>query len=258
MEILNSIFWFIVGSVLASFYGVMAMRLPEGKSIVKPRSHCDYCNHPLSFWELVPILSFLFLKGRCSKCHKKLSKTMLLTEIFLGTFFCLSYWYYGFSYSFLVSLLLLSLFDLIFLTDIKYMIILDSPLIVTSLFMFLLQWYFYSFSFAISRVITGLILFLFMFMIGLLGKFLFKREALGGGDIKLSFVFGLVLGVSHGFLSLILSTFLALPYATFTLYSEKGKELPYGPFLISALCLVFFFYDKFSWFLDFLFNGSFW
>ncbi len=257
MNILNIVFWFVLGSVMASFYGVMASRLPEGKSIIKPRSHCDYCNHPLAFWEIVPILSFLILRGKCSACHKPLSKTFLLTEIFLGLSFSLSYCYYGISYSFLVSLFLLSLFDLIFLTDIKYMIILDSPLVVSSLAIFFLEWYFYSFAFALSRVLAGFMLFLFMYCVGLLGKMMFKREALGGGDIKLSFIFGLTLGLPHGFLALILSTFLALPYATFTLYNSNTKELPYGPFLISALCFVFFFYDKFSWFLDFLFQNNF-
>lgn len=257
MNLFNGVMCFILGSVLASFYGVMAERLPLGKSIVKPRSHCDYCNHPLAFYELVPIFSYLFLKGKCSSCHHKLPKTMLITEIFLGLSFSLSYFYYGFSYYFLISLFLFSLFDLIFLTDIKYMIILDSPLFVSAVGIFLLQWFFYGLSFALSRILAGVILFFFMFFIGLLGKFLFKREALGGGDIKLSFLFGLILGLPHGLMALILSTFLALPYATFTLYSSHTKELPYGPFLISALCLVFFFYDKFSWFLDFLFQVRF-
>lgn len=252
MNVFNGIMCFILGSVLASFYGVMACRLPLNKSIVKPRSHCDYCNHPLAFYELIPIFSYLFLKGRCSSCHQKLSKTMIITEIGLGLSFAFSYFYYGFSYNFLISLFLFSLFDLIFLTDIKYMIILDSPLLISALGIFLLEWFFYGLSFAFSRILAGIILFFFMYFVGILGKFLFKREALGGGDIKLSFLFGLVLGLSHGLIALTLSTFLALPYATFNLYSSHTNELPYGPFLISALCLVFFFYDKFSWFLDFL------
>ena len=257
MNVFNGIMCFILGSVLASFYGVMACRLPLNKSIVKPRSHCDYCNHPLAFYELIPIFSYLFLKGRCSSCHQKLSKTMIITEIGLGLSFAFSYFYYGFSYNFLISLFLFSLFDLIFLTDIKYMIILDSPLLISALGIFLLEWFFYGLSFAFSRIIAGIILFFFMYFVGILGKFLFKREALGGGDIKLSFLFGLVLGLSHGLIALTLSTFLALPYATFNLYSSHTNELPYGPFLISALCLVFFFYDKFSWFLDFLFQVRF-
>ena len=257
MNVFNGIMCFILGSVLASFYGVMACRLPLNKSIVKPRSHCDYCNHPLAFYELIPIFSYLFLKGRCSSCHQKLSKTMLITEIGLGLSFAFSYFYYGFSYNFLISLFLFSIFDLIFITDIKYMIILDSTLLISALGIFLLEWFFYGLSFAFSRILAGIILFFFMYFVGILGKFLFKREALGGGDIKLSFLFGLVLGLSHGLIALTLSTFLALPYATFNLYSSHTNELPYGPFLISALCLVFFFYDKFSWFLDFLFQVRF-
>lgn len=71
------------------------------------------------------------------------------------------------------------------------------------------------------------------------------REALGGGDIKLSFVMGLTLSLPLGFVSLILSTFLALPYATFSLFSTKEREVPFGPFLISSLLIVFLFSEKF-------------
>jgi prepilin signal peptidase PulO-like enzyme (type II secretory pathway) len=91
-----------------------------------------------------------------------------------------------------------------------------------------------------------------MYFVGFLGSKLFKREALGGGDIKLSFVIGMSVGMSHGFLVLILSTFLALPYATFSLFSKTSREVPFGPFLISALCIVFLYYDKFTYIIKLL------
>lgn len=250
MKIYFGIFFFVLGSILASFYGVLATRLPEGKSIVKPRSHCLYCNHTLKFYDLIPIFSFLFANGRCRYCKKKLPIYEPISEIFLGTIFTLSFFYYGFSYSFWISLLISSLFLLIYISDFKYMIILDSPLVVVFIVTFFLKWYYFDLKTAGFAILDGIILFLFFLFVGFLGKKMFKREALGGGDIKLSFVIGLILGVPYAFMALVLSTFLALPYATFSLLTEEGKEVPYGPFLVSALWMVFIFYDKFSYVLN--------
>ena len=71
MEVFYAIMFFILGAVLASFYCVIATRLPEGKSIVKPGSHCTSCNHKLKWFELIPIISYIFLRGKCRYCHKK-------------------------------------------------------------------------------------------------------------------------------------------------------------------------------------------
>ncbi len=246
MNVLYAVFFFLLGSIFASFYGVMAYRLPLNKSIVKPRSHCENCNHVLSWWELIPIVSYIILRGKCSKCHKKIGFVSFLVEVFLGCMFAFAYLYYGFSYELFVFLLLISLFVLIFLTDVPYMIILDSPLIVTSLGVFFLKWYYFDMKTAFLAVLSGVVIFLLMLLIGMIGKWIFKRDALGGGDIKLAFVFGLVLGIPHALIALVLSTFLALPYATFSLFHSNEREVPYGPSLISALCLVFVFYDKFT------------
>lgn len=249
------IFFFILGSVLASFYDVVATRLPVGKSIVKPRSHCEFCNHELVWYELIPIFSFLVFKGKCYQCHKPISISSFVAELSLGILFSLSYWYYGFSYEFGIALVLSSLLILIFISDIKYMIILDSPLVLGSLFILLNQY----FSFGIERVgmsiMAGVVLFLFMYGMGLFGNKLFQKESLGGGDIKLSFVIGITLGIPLGFTSLILSTFLALPYATFSLLTNQDHEVAFGPFLISALCIVFLFEEKFLLLIELLTGG---
>jgi len=249
METFNCVCLFLIGAVLASFYGVVATRLPEGKSIIKPRSHCDSCNHVLSWYELIPILSFLFLKGKCKNCKKKLPVYEPMMEIACGLLFMASYLYYGISYHFFVSLLLISLFFLIYISDLKYMIILDSPLIITGVGVFLLKWIYYGKVEALWSIAHGLAIFLFFLGIGFLGKKMFHREALGGGDIKFAFLMGMILGIPHAFMALVLSTFLALPYATFSLMRTEEKEVPYGPFLVSALCMVFFFYEKFSYIL---------
>ena len=85
-----------------------------------------------------------------------------------------------------------------------------------------------------------------MYFIQFLGGKIFHKESLGGGDVKLSFVIGLVLNFRLGLIALILSTFLALPYSIASLYLTKNHEVPYGPFLVGALAIVFVFLDKFK------------
>ena len=102
-------------------------------------------------------------------------------------------------------------------------------------------------------IISGLGLFLTMFIIKLIGDKLFKRESLGGGDIKLCFVIGLSIGYRLGLIALIFASFLALPYALAQNYLNKKNELPYGPFLIVATTIIYFFLHKFVNLLIFFF-----
>ena len=88
----------IIGTILASFYMVVAHRLPKEESIVTPPSHCEYCNHKLGPLDLIPVLSYLFLKGKCRYCKKHLSITYPLIELVQGLLFALGYYLYGLSY----------------------------------------------------------------------------------------------------------------------------------------------------------------
>ena len=92
-----------------------------------------------------------------------------------------------------------------------------------------------------------------MLLIGKLGKLIFKREALGGGDIKLAIVIGLILNFKLGLVAIILSSLLAMPYALGVMMLSKNKEVPYGPFLIGGLGIVFIFMEKFNNLINFLF-----
>ena len=164
------------------------------------------------------------------------------------------YNFYGFGYNFILSIVLSSLLILIYISDIKYYIILDSPLIISFIIIFISKFVFFDIKTALLSIIDGLILFIFMFLVRYLGNMLFKKESLGGGDIKLSFIIGYTLGLPLGFTSLALSTFLALPYALYSMASNKENEVAFGPFLISALWMVFIFSDKFTNLINFLFK----
>lgn len=92
-----------------------------------------------------------------------------------------------------------------------------------------------------------------MLFIGFIGKRIFKRDALGGGDIKLAAVIGIILGFRLGLVSIILSSLLALPYAAGAMMLNKDSEVPFGPFLIASMAIVFIFAEKFSNLIAFLF-----
>jgi prepilin signal peptidase PulO-like enzyme (type II secretory pathway) len=238
---------FISGCVMGSFFYVVGTRLVKNESIIKPRSHCTYCGHPLSFFDLIPILSFLFLRGKCRYCHRKLSIDYLIYEIFTGILYLISYLKFGISYNFFISLIISSLIILIFITDFKEMIILDSPLVISIILIIVLKLIYYDGYEVLFSIASGLLSFLTMILIGHIGKVLFKKESLGGGDIKFSFIMGMILGYRFSLISLIFSTFLAFPYAIASLYFKKDNEVPFGPFLVCSLFIVFYFYEKFKY-----------
>lgn len=167
--------------------------------------------------------------------------------------FLISYYYFGISYEFFASLIISGLVLIIFISDFKYMIILDSPLVISSILIIILKIIYRGFNETLISVISGIALFFVMLLIFDIGKLIFKKETLGGGDIKLAFVMGLTLNFYLGLVAIVLSTFLALPYAIASLEIKKSNAFPYGPFLCGALFLVFFHYDKFINLLNFLF-----
>lgn len=248
-----AVLMFILGSCLGSFYLVVGKRLPIKKNAVNDRSKCDNCDHVLNWWQLIPIFSYVILKGKCHYCHKKISIVNLLMELATGFAFTFAYLHYGLSYEMFAFIVVTSLMLIIFVSDFLYYIILDSPLVVGSIILFFCRWYFEGIKTTVPYLISGIALFLSMYLIKLLGDFLFKRESLGGGDIKFAFVMGQVLGFRLGLCALILSTFLALPYSCASLMLKKNNEVPYGPFLASSLFIVFLFSEKFISLLNLIF-----
>ena len=245
MTIYISIVLFIFGIIMGSFYNVLATRLPQNRSIVRPGSHCDFCKEQLKWYENIPLLSYILQMGKCRHCKKIIPFNIFVSELATGVLFVFSYLYFGISYEFFIMMILSSLTVIIFVSDFKYMIILDSPLVISAVLIFILKWTYYGINNALLSLLNGLLVFLVMLLVGFVGKKAYKREALGGGDIKLSFVIGMILGIQLSMVSLIFSTFLALPYALATIVLKKDSEVPFGPFIVSSLLIVFLYYDKF-------------
>ena len=245
---------FILGSIMGSFCYCLGLRLPKGENALTTRSHCDNCKHVLKWYNLIPLFSYVFQRGKCTYCHQKIASGHFWCELATAFLFALTSIYFPVGYNFFVGLIICSLLVIIFVSDFKYMIILDSPLIVASILVIILKFIYYDPLDVLISLISGLCLFLVMVLIYKLGNLAFKKESLGGGDIKLSFVIGLILNFKIGLTALVLSVFLALPYAVASLELKKNSEFPYGPFLAGALFIVFFHYEKFVLLIEFLFN----
>lgn len=234
------IMFFIIGLIFGSFYNVVGLRLPNNESIIKPGSHCPKCKHKLSWYENIPVISYIFLRGKCKRCKQKISFIYPAIELLTGILFLSSYLVFGLTYDCAIAIILSSLVSIIFVSDSKYMIINDSPLLISGIIIVIIKIINEGLKEGLYSILSGLLIFGIVYALMLLGNFLFKRESLGGGDIKLSFIAGLSLGPVLGIFYIILASFLAFPYAMYI--SVKGEEgmLPFGPFLATSMLLLYF------------------
>lgn len=231
METYYIIVFFIFGTVLGSFYNVVGFRLPKGESIMFPASHCPNCGHVLKPLELIPIFSFLFLGRKCKKCKQKISWFYAIFEFTAGLLFALSYFVFGFSIELLIALTFISMLLIIVISDYHYMIIPDEILIISILLLMIEIFIQKGFNGLLFALLDGIISLAIMFLIKKLGDFLFKKESMGGGDIKLLFVFGLVLSWPIAVLSIAVASIIGLPISLILIRKKSNHEIPFGPFL---------------------------
>ncbi|MCI6266375.1 MAG: prepilin peptidase [Erysipelotrichaceae bacterium] len=238
METYILILFFIIGAIMGSFYHVVATRLSNDESIIKPGSHCPKCNHFLSWYENIPIISYILLKGKCKKCHSKIPISYWVVEVVTGLLFSACYHSFGLSVELLIALVFVSSLIIVIVSDIEYMIILDEVLIASSLIIILIYIFGVSLEEAAYHIYAGIGAFIAMYALKILGDKAFKKESLGGGDIKLMFLFGLVLGFPMSICTIFLATFIAFPVAILILFSNKENIIPFGPFLSMAAILL--------------------
>lgn len=252
MNLILIICFFIIGTIFGSFYNVVGYRIPKGESILYPSSHCTNCNHKLKAFELIPILSFLFLGGKCHKCKSKISFFYPIFELLTGVCFVLSYIVFGISLECLYSILFISMLLIIVISDYQTMIIPDSILIFFSLLLIFIKYFMGGFDAIGISLLHALGSFVFMLVLKILGDFLFKKESMGGGDIKLLAVFGFVLGFPLSIISVFLAAFIALPVSLILLKVKKTHEIPFGPFLSVSAIIIFLSQINFEKIIDFL------
>lgn len=252
MVVYYAITFFVIGTILGSFYNVVGDRLPRGESIVKPRSHCPKCNHELTPLELIPIFSYLLQGGKCKNCKSKIPIFHPIFEVVSGLLFSCSYLVFGFEPELIIALTFVSMLLILFVSDIETMIIPDEVLIVFGILLMIEIYSIYGFQSFMNALLNGLISFLIMFCLKKIGDFLFKKESMGGGDIKLLFLFGMVLGWPMAIVAIFLGSFIGLPVAIMILHLKKDHEIPFGPFLSIGALLILFSKIDFSWIINLL------
>ena len=238
MNVLMAIMIFIIGTIFGSFYNVVGYRIPKNESIVYPSSHCPKCNHKLKPYELIPIFSYIIQKGKCTNCHIKISPFYLIFELITGILFTISYIAFGLTPELLIALTLISMLIIITISDYIYMIIPDSILIVFGILLFIEITIIYGIDKALISILNGTISFIFMFILKKFGDFIFKRESMGGGDIKLLFILGMVLSFPIAALSIFVGSIIGLPISIFLLNKDKSHIIPFGPFLAAGAILL--------------------
>ena len=252
MESIYIIIFFIFGCVMGSFYYVIAVRLSQNLSIVSPPSHCEKCNHKLKWYELIPVISYIIQGGKCRACKSKISISYLLMELCTGTLFAVCYHVFDFKIDLLIALIFVSSLIIIIISDIEYMIIIDEVLIVAIVSIILLDIVNIGLYKTSIQILYGGGAFITMLLIKKMGDVLFKQESLGGGDIKLMFLIGLVIDYSMAVCNIFFATFIAFPIALILLITKKDNIIPFGPFLSMSAIILFIWGLNFNDIINFI------
>ena len=241
----------LFGAMVGSFLNVCIWRIPLEQSIVFPASHCPVCSHAIRFYDNVPVLSYLILKGRCRDCHERISPRYPLIEALTGFLAFLLFWKYGLSIQLLCAFLFTASLIVVTFIDIDYQIIPDVitlPGIPLCFFaaVFVMGVPFWESLFGIIG--GGGIL--YAFAIGY--ERLKKQEGIGGGDIKFLAMLGAFWGWKSLFFILLVSSCVGALIGIF-LVLRFGRDmkyaLPFGPFLVLGAVSYFFFGEAFYQFL---------
>ncbi|MBM4340295.1 MAG: prepilin peptidase [Deltaproteobacteria bacterium] len=248
--------WHIIsilfGAMVGSFLNVCICRLPKEESIVRPGSHCPKCNTPIRFYDNIPVLSYILLRAKCRNCKTPISIQYPIVEVItaLSSFFLFTT--YGVSLSFIYYFLFVAALIVITVIDLYHQIIPDvislpgiiigplGSLVITQI----------TFSDSLIGVISGGGS---LFLVATVYQWLFKREGMGGGDVKLLAMIGGFLGWKAVILTIILSSFIG-SIVGIAIILIKGKDfkyaIPFGPFLAVGAVIALFWGDELiRWYL---------
>ena len=175
MQTLYLIIFFILGLLMGSFFTVVGSRLPNHENFMNSRSYCDKCHHRLSLLDMVPIISFLLLRGRCRYCKGKIDALSSYMEFFTGVLFALGFYVYGFSYELLIALGIVSMLSIISVSDLSYYVIPDEVLVFFGCYFIIIKTLQVGAVNALLCILSGAILFAIMYAIMLLGNMMFKK-----------------------------------------------------------------------------------
>jgi len=259
VEIFLIFLFALLGLVVGSFLNVCIDRLPRNESIVNPPSHCSVCQHKLAVKDLIPLFSYLKLRGRCRYCQASIPRKLFWVELATGLIFALLYWHYGLSaelgiVAFGVMAFYACLFIIIFIIDLEHGLILNKvvyPGMVVALLLALLprpwltQWLVTGIA---NAALGGAVGFVILFLIAIV-----SRGGMGWGDVKLAALIGLATGFPLVFFSLIMGAILGGIVAVALMIAKKKtrrETIPFGPFLaLAAMITLLWGSDILSWYM---------
>ncbi len=243
MNIMNTLIliWVgLFGLAVGSFLNVVIYRLPRKINMSRGRSVCPSCSLQLRWYHNIPLISYLFLRGKCGFCGSRISARYPTVELINGLFYLYFYWQFGFGLNFAIFAAISSALLAIFFIDLDFMIIPDVitlPGILLGLAMSMLPGGIGIVSSLIGLLVGGGSLYL----VAILGDWLFKKESMGGGDIKMTAMLGAFLGWQKVVLIFIASAGIGLVVSLIMMmFSAKLREnrmIPFGPFLALAALL---------------------
>lgn len=225
----------ILGLCMGSALNCLAWRIANKKSWTKGKSICPACRHELHTRDLIPLLSYIFSKGKCRYCGEKISPRYPLTELGLAVIFVAVFLRYGFTLYTLDIMVLASCLFTLSLIDLDTMTIPDRFLIIPAVCQLVYAYYYGGFASVWYALWHGLTLGGAVLLISLFMDKVLKKESMGGGDIKLLFVLGLFLDLPECLLLLVFSCVFGLVMALLLRRSEKA--FPFGPALSAGMLL---------------------
>ena len=274
MKVIILVWSIFLGFTIGSFLNVCIYRLPKGISIVFPGSLCTKCKNSIAWYDNIPILSYLILRGKCRKCENKISIRYVLVELFSGliTGAVIQYFYFAGNKpleTVIVYILLLYLLIVITFIDLEYLIIpntltypgISIVLILSVIFpgIFCNKDLFFTSTIAseISRLDSILLTLLgvivsggIVFITAIIGRLIFKKDAMGIGDVKLMGLAGGIIGWKLGIVVFFIAPFFGLCMAIPMSLRKNVRLIPYAPFLSVSILIVLFFQNYFIEIID--------
>ena len=248
------ILYAILGLVVGSFLNVCIDRLPQNKSIAYPPSHCEACQHKLAAKDLIPVFSYLRLRGRCRYCQASIPRKLMWVELATTVMFALLYWHYGLSAQLGVMAFYACLFIIIFVIDLEHGLILNRvvyPGMIVALLLSLYPWPWFSESigmrvaYAALGGAAGFAIFLLIAIV--------SRGGMGWGDVKLAALMGLAIGFPLVFVAIIMAAILGGIVAVALMIAKKRtrrQTIPFGPFLaLAAMVTLLWGSNILNWYL---------
>lgn len=220
------LFVFVTGICIGSFLNVVGLRIPAGQSIVYPGSACPTCSHVLKPYELVPIISYLFLKGKCRICKEPISAKYPIMELLTGISYVFLYIQADSMQEFIFHLILVSVLIALTVADLEFRLV-PNKILLYSFIVLLPLGVYVSEESLLQHALGGAV-----FFIGLLLVAIVSKGGMGGGDIKLFTLLGFTLGLKATFLIFFLACFTgAVVGMAIKIKNRQVKVVPFVPFI---------------------------